>query len=56
MGRQNSNLDNKRLSLQIPVSSEEERKIKDFIETNNLKAGKFVKTLILNEISAREAE
>ena len=55
MDRQINTTPNKRLSLQIPVSKEEEQKIKDYFEANNLKAGKFVKTLILNAISQKEA-
>lgn len=41
--------------MQLPVSTEEEKKIREYFEANNLKAGKFVKTLILSAIAAKEA-
>jgi len=54
MDRQIYTNEKKRLSLQIPVSPEEEKRIKDYIKSNNLKTGGFVKALILNEISQKQ--
>ncbi len=55
MDRQISTFQKKDLSVRVPLTEEEQKKFRNYVQENSLHVGRFVRRLIIEKMNEKEA-